>query len=184
MLIDRSESVLVVVDCQERLAPAVAGAKAALANIALLLKAAARLEVPVLVTEHYPRGIGGTVAALRPALDEAGATVVEKIHFAAPREPAFAERFGATGRSCAVVAGMEAHVCVLQTCLGLLASGRRVVCVADACASRHDLDRRTALERLAAAGATIATAEMVAFEWLERGDTAAFKELIADIKRR
>ena len=182
MLIDRSESVLVVVDCQERLAPATAEGEAALANAGLLLKAASRLDVPVLVTEHYPRGIGHTVAALRADLDQA--TVVEKICFGAMREPAFAERIEAAGRSCAVVAGMEAHVCVLQTCLGLLGGGRRVVCVADACASRHELDKRTALERLAAAGATIATTEMVVFEWLERGDTPAFKGLIGEIKRR
>ncbi|HET6518968.1 MAG TPA: isochorismatase family protein [Geminicoccaceae bacterium] len=181
-LIDRSDSVLIVVDVQERLAPALPEHEAAVANLGLLLRAADRLEVPVLATEHYPRGIGPTVAPLRAAMSPE--SIVEKIHFDATREPAFIERLDATGRTCAVVGGMEAHVCVLQTCLGLLGRGRRVVCVADACASRAEIDKRTALERLAAAGATIATAEMVAFEWLERGDTPAFRDLIGAIKRR
>ncbi len=184
MLIERAQSILVVVDAQERLAPAIAGGDAALANIALLLKAASRLGVPVLATEHYPRGLGPLAAALRTGL--APEAIVEKIHFAATGEPGFGERIEALGRSCAVIAGMETHVCVLQTCLGLLGrgGGLRVVVVADACASRYEIDKRTALERLAAAGATVATTEMVLFEWLERGDTPAFKELIGDIARR
>ena len=182
MLIERAQSILVVVDAQERLAPAIPGGDAALANIALLLKAASRLEVPVLATEHYPRGLGPLAAALRAGL--APEAIVEKIHFAATGEPGFAARVEASGRSCAVVAGMETHVCVLQTCLGLIGRGLRVVCVADACGSRFDVDYRTALYRLVAAGATVATTEMVLFEWLERGDTPAFKELIADIRRR
>lgn len=182
MLIDRSDSVLIVVDAQERLAPAVLDHEAVVANLGLLLQAAVRLEVPVLGTEHYPRGIGPLLAPLREAIG--AGNVVEKIHFDATREPAFVERLAATGRGCAVVGGMEAHVCVLQTCLGLLRRGLRVVCVADACASRTEVDRRIALERLAAAGATVATAEMVVFEWLERGDTAEFRELIGAIKER
>ena len=108
--------------------------------------------------------------------------VIEKIHFSWIDEPDFAARLDAIGRDQAVICGLEAHVCVLQTALGLRERGFAVAVVADAVASRHPGDRERALARLSQAGVEIVTAEMVMFEWLRKGGTPEFKDLLALIK--
>ncbi|HZH27144.1 MAG TPA: isochorismatase family protein [Azospirillaceae bacterium] len=178
MLIAAERSVLLVVDVQERLAPAIHGGEAATRAIEVLMRAAARLEVPRLVTEQYPAGLGATVPAL--AALTAPHERMEKIHFSAVAEPEFLARLGP--RPDVVVCGFEAHVCVLQTTLGLLASGRRVCVVADGVSSRRPADAAAGLRRMAAAGAEVVTAEMVVFEWLRRAGTPEFKDLLRLIK--
>lgn len=145
---------LLVVDVQQRLAPAVPAAPEVVPRIAALIGRARELELPILATEQYSQGLGRTLPQLRRLL--ADVEVVEKIHFAAPREPAFVPDLQARRITAVVVAGMEAHVCVQQTVLALLAAGLPVTVVADAVASRRDLDRRVALARMARAGARIA----------------------------
>lgn len=154
---------LLVVDVQERLAPAIADTPEVVPRIALLIEKAGEAGLPILVSEQYSSGLGGTVPALRRLL--AAAEVIEKIHFAAPREPAFAAALEARGLRRAVVAGMEAHVCVQQTVLALLERGIAVAVVGDAVASRDDLNRRVALARLARAGATIVGTAAVLAAW-------------------
>lgn len=173
-------SVLVVVDLQERLVPAISGREAVLARAGILMRAAGLCGVPVVVTEHFPDKIGGTV----PALMQAGtdATVFAKTCFDACDEPGFAEVMAATGRRQAVVCGAEAHVCVLQTALGLKVLGYEAHVVADASGSRREADRDTGYTRLAMAGIVPVTSEMVVFEWAERGGTDRFRELLALIK--
>ena len=180
MLLRSSDSLLLVVDVQEKLAPAVAGHEAVTARIAILLRAAARLAVPVLISEHYPRGIGPTLPALSALAPEDA--IFEKIAFACSRQEGFPARLQALGRKQIVVCGMEAHVCVLQSALALLAEGYAVYLVEDAVGSRRPADRDAAVARLRAAGGTVVTTEMVVFEWLERGDAPAFRELLALIK--
>lgn len=180
MLIDRADSMLLVVDVQERLAPAVAGRERAVANIAILMRAAARLAVPVVVTEHYPDGLGRTVAelaALTP--DEAK---LEKIHFSIANEPRCMERLAAARCRQVVIAGMEAHVCVLQSAIGLSGRGYRPVVVRDATASRTQENHEAAMARMEAQGIVIATTEMVLFEWLGRGGTEDFRTLLPLIR--
>ncbi|GAB4373714.1 MAG: hydrolase [Kiloniellaceae bacterium] len=160
---DIKGSGLIVVDVQERLAPAIAGAPAMVTRIAALIEKAKESGIPILATEQYSRGLGPTVLALRARLP--AADVVEKIHFAASREPAFVEALRARGVRHAVVAGMEAHVCVLQTALGLLAEGLAVTLVADAVASRAAVSRDAALARLARAGARLADSHALLAEW-------------------
>lgn len=179
--LDAARSVLVVVDVQERLLPAVLRPEPTLANLMLLAGAAARLGVPAVATEHVPEAIGGVVADLGAALS--GAAVVRKETFSAADTPAFVEALPAE-RDHAVVCGLETHVCVLQTALELVNLGKRVYLAADAVSSRTDIDRDTALRRLEQAGAAVVTAEMVVFEWLRRGTGGDFKALLPVIRDR
>ncbi len=144
---------LLLVDLQARLAPAIPEAPRVVPLVAGLLAAARRAGLPILATEQYSQGLGLTVPELRERLDPA--EIVEKIHFAAPREPAFRAALAARGLTRCYVVGMEAHVCVLQSVLALLEQGTAVTVIADAVASRADLNRRVALARMARAGAAL-----------------------------
>lgn len=179
-MLEAERSLLFIVDVQAGLAAAVADADLRIRHLGLLLGSADRLGVPVIVSEHYPKGLGHTDPRLQPLPN--GTSVLGKISFSAWREPALRAAIEAAGRPQIVIAGMETHVCVLQTALDLQAAGFAVHLAADASGSRREADRSLAIERLARHGVDIVTAEMVAFEWLERGDTTAFKELIPLIK--
>ena len=169
---DRKADALVLVDLQARLMPAVLRGKAVVRRARLLARAARALAVPIVLTEQTPGKLGPTV----PPLADVTNAVVIKTAFDASREPALIDALAGRGR--AVVAGAEAHVCVLQTCLGLLARGMAVTVVADAVGSRRPDDRAAALDRLAAAGVVVATSEMIVFEWLETADDPAFRDLL------
>jgi nicotinamidase-related amidase len=182
-LMERTRSVLVVVDLQERLAPAIDGIDGVKAVAARLIRAATALDAPVLFTEQYPKGLGPTDPALLAAAP--GAAVLEKTRFGALGEAAIAARFAAlraSGRDQAVLLGTETHVCVLQTALQLIAAGWTVFVVADGCGSRRPADRAAGLGRLRMAGAIPATAEMAIFEWLGRADSAEFRALLPLIR--
>jgi nicotinamidase-related amidase len=174
-LLDASCSTLLLIDLQARLMPALAEGDQLIRNAQRLIRAARRLGVPVLLTEQNPRGLGPTV----PELDPSPSDVVEKLSFNACAEPALGERLG---KGTVVVAGAEAHVCVLQTVLALRGQGRAVHVVADAVGSRREASRAAGLARMAAHGAEIVTTEMVLFEWLGTAAHPAFREIIALIK--
>lgn len=180
MLMSAAASSLLVVDIQERLLPSMASPRAVVQNTALLLKAARRLGVPVLVSEQYPRGLGATVPDLAPLL--AADEKIEKLSFSCIGDEGFAGRFRGLGRRQAVVAGIEAHVCVLQTVEDLVADGTETFVVEDATSSRTERNHAAAMTRLREAGARVVTTEMVVFEWLAKAGTPAFKELSALIK--
>jgi nicotinamidase-related amidase len=174
-----NESVLLLIDLQERLYPAIDGNEALLGHCRSLAEAATRLAVPVLLTEQYPKGLGPTLPALREVC--AGATVVEKLHFSGVAEGQLLPAAG--GRRQFVVGGTEAHVCVLQTVLDLIAPDREVFVVAEAVGSRRASDRALAIERMRQAGAVIVSREMVAFEWLQRAGTELFRAMSRDLIR-
>ena len=181
MLLSSADACLLVVDIQDKLLPAVrATATPSSATPGVLLKAAAALGVPVLASEQYPRGIGHMVAAVAELLPDGA--VVEKLHFSCLADPGFARRFSALGRRQAVVCGLEAHVCVLQTAEQILSAGHEVFVVADAVSSRAEASHALALRRLEADGARIVTTEMVVFEWLGQAGTPVFRELSQLIK--
>lgn len=180
MLIERQRSCLLVIDVQERLLPAMAAAGDVVANSAVLIRAAKRLGVPVLLSEQYPKGLGRTVGPLSSLVPEG--TAVEKSEFSCAAAPGYLERLKATGRDQLVLTGIEAHVCVLQTALQFRALGYAVFVVADAISSRKAESVALALARMREAGAMPVTTEMVLFEWLERAGTAEFKELSALIR--
>ena len=175
MLIDRERSFLLLVDVQDRLLPAMAEPEILLRNAAILLKAAARLGVPVLASEQYPRGLGHTVPELASLLP-AGA-VMEKVAFSCLGEAGPTDRIASFGRKQAVICGIEAHVCVLQTAMDLAAKAYEPFVVRDAVSSRAALSVDTALARFQKTGIEVVTTEMVVFEWLARAGTDEFKEV-------
>lgn len=179
-LIKSSESVLLVVDIQEKLAPHIHQGDVVTQNTWRLIQTAIKLQLPVVVTEHYPKGLGKTVERLQKLMPKCH--VFEKIHFSAASENNILQHLQSTGRGDVIVTGSETHVCVMQTALGLLLAGFKVWIVDDATSSRRAFDRRTALKRLNTAGIHSLSTEMLLFEWLGRGDNSAFKETLALIK--
>jgi len=180
MLISAGRSCLFVVDMQSRLLPAMYDTTAVVRNCAILVRAARRLDVPVLAVELNPKGIGQTVEAVAELLPDGA--MMQKIHFSSHAEPEIRSRVAGTGRRQLVVAGMEAHVCVMQTALDFAAAGYETFVVADATASRTRENRAAGLARLRDNGVGIVTTEMVVFEWLHRADAPAFRELLQLIK--
>jgi nicotinamidase-related amidase len=176
LTIDRTRSALLLIDFQSRLMPAIADGEAVVANARRLLDAARLLDVPVVVTEQYAKGLGGTVPELLPDQE----IVFHKTSFDACRMPDFLGRLPAD--RALVIAGCETHVCVLQTALGLLDAGHHVYLVRDAVASRRAESKETAIRRLERHGAEIVTTEMVVFEWVERIEHPRFREALALVK--
>jgi nicotinamidase-related amidase len=176
MLLEARKASLLLVDVQERLLPAMADPETVMAKCSILLKAAAALTVPVTISEQYPKGLGPTVTGLVPEQ----AVVMEKLAFSCWRDEALKEHFiqyHDSGRPLVIVAGVEAHVCVLQTCIDLSNAGFGVFAVADAMASRKPESAALAFDRMRAAGIEVVNTEMVVFELLERAGTAEFKAL-------
>jgi nicotinamidase-related amidase len=179
-LLDRDRSVLVIIDVQERLFPHVYEHQRVLARIDLLLYAANLLQIPLLLTEQYPKGLGGTIEEIRKALPQVQA--LEKMSFSCVAAPGFRDQLFALKRDQIVLAGIETHVCVAQTALDLASRGENVFVAADATASRRPLDAQIALQRMDRGGLTIMTAEAVVFEWLRRAGTEEFKSIQPKLK--
>ncbi len=175
MVMSASQSVLVVVDVQEKLIPAIPVADRVIANTGRLIEGARRLEIPILATEQYPKGLGPTVGPLAERL--APGETIDKLHFSCTEDPTFRDRLAALGRRQVVLAGIEAHVCMLQTALGLGPAGYSGYVVADATGSREAEDTELALARLRSRGIDIVSTEMVLFEWMYRAGTPAFKDI-------
>ena len=175
-LIDPKASTLLLIDFQARLAPAIDGAAAAIANAGRLIEAAKLIGVPMAFTEQNPRGLGAIVPELVPDPK----LVVAKMTFDACDAPDLLARLPADHGL--ILAGFEAHVCVLQTALGLIERGRRVFVVADAVGSRRPESKAAGLARMERNGAEIVTTEMVVFEWLRTAEHPSFKAATALIK--
>jgi nicotinamidase-related amidase len=168
-MLDRNRAIVVVIDLQEAFRTAVRGFDACVANAQRLLSAARILDVPVIVTEQYPDGLGATV----PELSTDGCLTVNKLQFSAVG----IDEFDLGHRDQAVVCGVEAHVCVYQTAMDLLGNGVAVDVCIDAVASRHSVDRDAALRRMQANGALPTTTETVIFELCRTSVDPAFKSL-------
>lgn len=164
-----ADSTLVIVDIQERLAAVMAARETVIAKTGLLIEAATRLGVPIVVTEQYPKGLGHTESQLSAALPP-GAKVVEKSTFSACGTLELE-------RPQVIIAGMEAHVCVLQTAIELAAAGRQVFVVGDAVCSRAESNCGNALARLQQAGVIVTNAESLVFEWLRDASNEHFRPL-------
>ncbi|WP_192035532.1 isochorismatase family protein [Halomonas sp. YLGW01] len=181
MRLDHATSLLLIVDLQAGLLPVIDGGEQAIEEAAWLAGLARTLEVPVWLTEQYPAGLGAVDSRLLAAAPQARRW--EKVHFDAHQEPPFARALAELGRKQVVICGSEAHICVLQTALGLLAADYRVYWLAEATVSRRHEEARLARERLMAAGGVVISADMAAYEWLERCDDERFKAAHRDFLR-
>lgn len=177
MLLDHADCILLLVDFQSRLMPAIKAGDLVVLNAERLAKAARLMAVPTLATEENPAGIGGTIDRLAPY----PLRTLAKMHFDATADPGFWPAMP-KDRATFVVAGCETHVCVLQTVLGLLAKQVRVALVSDAVGSRGDDDKQAAVRRMRRHGAEIVTTEMVIFEWLRTAENAQFRAGLALVK--
>ena len=202
MLLDVEESQLVLVDYQIRLMPAMLDSATAIANAIRLAQLAALVQVPAFLTEQNPSKLGETVLEIRQAFD-VPPRVLAKMQFSAVEEglgewlrppakpvqgnarslPKHLQKPAAgSERGTIVLAGCEAHICVLQTALDLLEDDFEVWVVTDACSARTERNRDAAFDRLAGAGAELVTTEMVAFEWIRSAEHPEFKAMQALIK--
>ena len=211
MLLDADDSQLVLVDYQARLMPAIFEGDMVVANALRLARMAHAMDVPVWGTEQNPDGLGRNmpelIAAIEAASEAGGGKTLAKMHFNAVedgladwlRPPVRKPTAGPNarslpkhlqkpaepepeGRTTIVIAGCEAHVCLMQTALGLLEEEFDVWVVTDACSSRSERNRDAAFDRLAGAGAELVTTEMVAFEWLRTAEHPVFKEILGLVK--
>ncbi|MDH7501109.1 MAG: hydrolase [Verrucomicrobiota bacterium] len=178
--IDRRASGLLVIDIQERLLPSIFEKERVVRNAVLLIRSMQILGRNILVTEQYPKGIGPTVPEVAAALH--GFKPLEKVTFSAVEADGFNRAFAKMGATNLVICGIEAHVCVAQTCLDLLERGLRVFVVSDAVSSRTPENWKLGLERMRNAGAVIVSTEMILFELLERAGTPEFKQLLLLLK--
>jgi nicotinamidase-related amidase len=176
LTIDPSRSLLLVVDFQSRLLPAIHDGATAVRNVNRLIEAAKIFGIPRLFTEQNAKGLGATVDEIPVEKDR----LVHKQFFDACREDGFLARVPADAH--VVVAGCESHVCVQQTVLGMLHASRKVHVARDALGSRHPEDKETAIRRMERHGAEIVTTEMVVFEWLQTANDARFRPAIQTIK--
>ncbi|MCD8330483.1 MAG: isochorismatase family protein [Lachnospiraceae bacterium] len=179
--LEREKTQAVMIDMQERLLPAMERQAEVREKTEMLLRGLQILEIPVTVTQQYTRGLGPTEERLREA---AGTEAyVEKLSFSCFLEPAFREALEAhPGRKAVLLFGVETHVCVLQTVLDLLASGRDVFVVCDCVDSRCRSDREVALRRMEAAGTVLTTAESALFELLGRAGSDTFRSISKLVK--
>ena len=175
MLMKAENACLMIVDVQQRLLAAMDAPRAVLSGCGLMMKAAGVLDVPILVTEQYPQGLGPTVEPLAKLIDEKD--TFSKTHFSSSLNTAIRGRIDQLKPKQIVIGGIEAHVCVLQTAIGLTEEGYNCYVAADATSSRSASNYAAAMARMREAGVEIVTSEMVVFEWLEKAGTPEFKEL-------
>lgn len=180
MRIRANETQAIIIDMQERLMPAMGHAAFCEERAGVLLRGLATLEIPTLLSQQYTKGLGATL----PSITEAAGTTdfYEKRAFSCMQVPAIAEAVRANERDNVLIAGVEAHVCVMQTCLDLLDMGMRPILVADCIDSRHEYDLENALRRAAVEGICVTTAEAVLFELLEDAADPRFKAISSIVK--
>jgi nicotinamidase-related amidase len=171
---------LLVIDVQEKLMVKIPGAATLVRDVAFLIDAARLLDMPVQATEQYPKGLGPTVAELARRVPERP----DKTAFSCCAVPSVVDTFRRAARPKVVLAGIEAHVCVLNTALDLLALDFQVYLAADAIASRYPIDREFALRRLERAGAILTTVETCVFEWVGGSRHPRFKAISTLVQQR
>jgi nicotinamidase-related amidase len=179
-ILDKDDSLLIVIDVQERLVNALDKA-VIIKKVETLIKSAKILGIPTIVTEQYPKGLGGTVETVKQSLAE-GTPIIEKTAFSALREQGFLEKLKSYGRNQIVICGIETHVCVHQSVADLILEGFDVYVVKDACASRNKYEFKQGIELMQQNGAKISCLEAVLFEWLKNSKDPCFKEIQALVK--
>ena len=177
----KENAAMLMIDVQEKLLPVITGNDEIVMNIVKLMKAAKVLEIPVIYTEQYPKGIGSTVSPLLEALPDKAARF-EKNTFSCCDELGFNEKLRGLNPSLIIVFGIESHICVLATIMDILPQGIKVVIAADACGSRNPLHHDLAMEEARACGASILPTESIVYHMLLRSGTQEFKTLLSLFK--
>jgi len=180
MRILKEESVAVIIDIQEKIFPHIADNEALLKNTAVLINGLKILGVPVICTEQYPAGLGKTHKGISELLE--GTDPVEKIAFSCCDEPHFIEKLEGLRKKFVVLAGIETHVCVLQTFLDLAAKDYTPVVVTDCVSSRKVSDRQTAIRRMQSDGAVLTTYESLLLELCRVAGTNQFRAISKLVK--
>jgi len=181
--LDIERAMVLVIDVQEKLLPSIVGSEGVVAAGRKLLDGAGVFELPVLVTEQYPKGLGPTHATIRAVLPRSRANVLEKPTFSAWADANVREALLALDRPQIIITGIETHVCVQQTALDLRSRDYDMFVCADATGSRGRIDHEIALDRMRQAGVLVTTVESLLFELCQRCDAARFKAMLEVIKR-
>lgn len=173
-LIEQEKSCLMVVDVQEKLIAHIEDNEKIIKKSKWLMDLSNELKVPVLISEQYPKGLGTTVSTLNT---KDNSYYLQKVHFSCTKDPSFNNLLTDLNKSHFVLIGIETHVCVLQTAIGLKNLNKQVFVVVDATGSRDSIDYKYGLKRMLQHGVELVTAEMVFFEWLKLAGTEKFKKL-------
>ncbi len=179
-IIQSGEVALIILDIQERLAAAMKHQQQVINNCLHLIEAAKLLEFPIFLTEQYPKGLGRTVPEIRESLPSY--SPFEKLSFNCCQEAGFLEKVASLGKKKVLLTGMEAHICVLQTSLGLMQAGYTVQVIQDGVCSRSKPNFKTGIAFLSQAGAVITCTETVLFQLLQKAGSEVFKTLSKRIK--
>lgn len=177
-LMSRDDAALAVIDVQQKLIPIIPDHQRIVWNIRRLIDGAKLLGLPILATEHYPKGLGGTVPELAQHLKD----VPAKATFSSCGSDGFCGQLVAADTPKVLLVGIESHVCVLQSALDLMANGYRVYVAVDAIGSRYAIDHETALRRMELSGVTLITTETALFEWCRDSGAPEFKQISALVK--
>jgi nicotinamidase-related amidase len=180
MRIKASKCTGLVIDIQDRLFPVMHDKDELLNRVLILVDGLKILNIPILVTEQYPKGLGATLDPLAAALDHS--EVIEKLCFSCCGEPSFISALGKQGKLMVIICGIEAHVCVLQTVIDLVEKGYSPMVVADCISSRNPDDKAVAIERMRHEGALITTSESLLFELMVEAGTTQFKSISRLVK--
>ena len=180
MRIEKDQSILVVVDVQERLFPHIYENDILEHKINTLIKGCQSLQVPLVVTEQYTKGLGETIPSIKETTS--GTKSIEKMAFSCCGEANFVMKVEEHYKENVILCGIESHVCVLQTSLDLLKSGHQPVVIADAVSSRNPYDKEIALRRMEMEGVRISTVESILFELCKVSGTDVFKEISKLVK--
>lgn len=175
MLLNKEESILLLIDVQEKLTHFVLNHEALVERCEWLLKFAQKMDVPILVSEQYPKGLGPTIEQLRPYFTQQ--ECLDKVHFSCMSDTHYVQRLKQYHKKQLVLIGIEAHVCVLQTALEMKEQGFDVFVVVDAVSSRGEQNLKYGLKRMKQEGVHLVTSEMVFFEWIRKAGTPEFKSL-------
>lgn len=178
--LNKDNAILLIIDIQERLAPVMKVRDSVVHNCLHLIELATTYTIPIVVTEQYPKGLGKTVGEIRDALQDY--SPIEKLTFSCCEEPTFLIEMKKTGRKSVILTGMETHVCVLQTCIGLIQEGFHVHLVKDAVCSRSKKNWEISAEFMRDAGAVVTCTETVLFQVLQIAGTEEFKAISKRIK--
>lgn len=179
-ILTKDDSLLVVIDFQEKLLAAFENPEATVRNCIQLIKFANIMEIPIIWTEQYPKGLGPTVSEIKAEMP--GLSPIEKLDFSCFGEPAFANAICRHGRKQLIMCGIETHICVEQTVLDGIECGFQPHIVTDACASRKKRDHKAGLRKMEGAGAVPSCVEMAMYEILGRSDAKEFREVLKLVK--